>query len=216
MLNKYLKMARALSKDNGGLALIEFAYSLTFLIPMVAYAGELANYGTVKMRISQVALHIADNGSRIGTGSLLAAKRIDEAQINDLLTGAGVQAGGLNLFTNGRVFISSIEPVANPNTTNKFKIAWQRCRGTGTGYTSSYGVAGNTNLSGIGPAGRQATAPDDGAVIFAQVSYRYQPLFGVGWSPPLDIVDIAAMLVRDQRDFTQVYPVAGVTASSCT
>ncbi len=216
MTNKILKMANALRKDNGGLALIEFAYSLTFLIPMVAYAGELANYGTTKMRISQVALHLADNGSRIGTGSLLTAKRINEAQINDLLTGAALQAGGLNLYANGRVFISSLEPIANPNPTNKFKISWQRCRGSNSTYTSTYGVAGATNLNGIGPAGRQAVAPDDGAVIFAQVSYRYQPIFGVGWSPPLDIVDIAAMLVRDARDFTQVYPVAGVTPSSCS
>jgi Flp pilus assembly protein TadG len=214
MTHKYLKMARALRDDKSGLALIEFAYSLTFLIPMVAYAGELANYGTVKMRVSQVALHLADNSSRIGEGSLLSAKRVNEAQINDLLTGAGLQAGGLNLYANGRVFVSSVEPVAKPNTTNRFKVSWQRCRGSGT-YTSTYGVAGTTNMTGIGPAGRQAVAPDDGAVMFAQVSYRYQPIFGAGWSPPLDIVDVAAMLVRDTRDYTQVYPVAGVTASSC-
>jgi Flp pilus assembly protein TadG len=215
MTTKILKMARALRDDKSGLALIEFAYSLTFLIPMVAYAGELANYATVKMRISQVALHIADNGSRIGEGSLLSAKRVNEAQINDLLTGAGLQAGGLSLYTNGRVYVSSVEPVAKPNTTNRFKISWQRCRGSAS-YASNYGVAGTTNLTGIGPTGRQAVAPDDGAVMFAQVSYRYQPLFGVSWSPPLDIQDIAAMLVRDTRDFTQVYPVSGVTASSCT
>ncbi len=212
-MKKLISIFKNLRADQSGMALIEFAYTLPILVPMAMWGGELANYAMVKMRVSQVALQIADNGSRIGEGSVLSAKQVTESNINDILTGAGLQASTLNIYTNGRIYVSSVEPVANPNPTARFKISWQRCRGGG-GQPSLYGKQGDTNLTGIGPTGRKAIAPDTGAVIFTQVSYRYQPLFGATWSPPVDMTEIAAMLVRDRRDYTQVFPVAGVTASN--
>ncbi|MEQ1549000.1 MAG: pilus assembly protein [Chakrabartia sp.] len=211
-MKKFISIFKKLRADQSGMALIEFAYTLPILVPMAMWGGELANYATVKMRVSQVALQIADNGSRIGEGSVLASKQVTEANINDILTGAGLQASTLNIYTNGRVYVSSVEPVANPNTTARYKIVWQRCRGAG-GQPSVYGQQGDTNLTGIGPTGRKATAPDTGKVIFAQVSYTYQPLFGATWSPPVNMTEIAAMLVRDQRFSGLPSQIAGVTPS---
>src|SRR3546814_8922602 len=71
---------RRLAKTKSGVALIEFAYSLPILMAMMMSGAELTNYATVKMRLSQVALHIADNGGRIGNGTVLSVKKISETR----------------------------------------------------------------------------------------------------------------------------------------
>lgn len=214
---------RALKADRSGLALLEFAFSLPILLVLSLSGAELTNYITTRMRISQIALHLADNAARIGSGSQLQAKSITEADLNDLLTGAGLQAGELELFNRGRVTISSLEPTANPNTAGTYRIRWQRCRGTRSGQAMTYGRAGTAsglNMTGIGPTGRQVTAPEGGVTMFVEVYYDYKPLVKTSLSPSSGISEIASMMVRDRRDTVGgnngVYPVAGVTASGCT
>lgn len=219
MIRTLLTSTRRLQRDTSGVALIEFAFVLPILLTMSLTGAELTNYITTKMRVSQIALHLADNAARIGSGSQLAAKQINESDINDLLTGAELQAGELGLFTYGRVIISSLEPMTNPNTGGKYRIRWQRCRGAKVGYTSSYGNAGATNLNGMGPTGRQVIAPEGGVTMFVEVNYEYQPLVKTSLAPSILINEIASMMVRDRRDTAGgnngVYPVTGVTASSC-
>jgi Flp pilus assembly protein TadG len=205
--------------DTSGLAAVEFALTSPIILAMFLSGAELTNYAITKLRISQIALHVADNASRIGTNSLLTAPQISETQINDLLIGANLQAGALDLSTRGRVIVSSLEPVANPNTTSKFKIRWQRCYG-GKTYSSSYGVQGDTNKNNMGPAGQTVTTPDDTAVMFVEVAYDYQPLISSRLVPTTVIKDIAAMTVRDNRDYagngeTGVYNNEGATPSTC-
>ncbi|MGB5078140.1 MAG: hypothetical protein WBO17_11725, partial [Sphingorhabdus sp.] len=119
---------------------------------------------------------------------------------------------------NARIFLSSLEPVANPNATNRYKVAWQRCSGPGTHYTPVYGtVANSTSITGMGPAGRKITAPDYGAVMFAEIHYHFKPLLDLGFSQMAqkDIVATGAMIVRDSRDLTQIFNSENVTVSSC-
>lgn len=205
---------RALLGDKSAVALIEFAYSLPVFLLIALSGAEITNYATTRMRVSQVALHVADHAARMGAGSLLAAKTISETQINDVFTGAGLQAGSLNLYANGRVILSDLEPVAVPNPTNRYRIRWQRCRGS-LSRASSYGVAGATNLTGIGPAGRQVVSSENGATMFVEVHYRYQPILSADLAPSLDIREIASMMVRDRRDLTQIYNTEGATPSNC-
>src|SRR3546814_13434260 len=99
---------------------------------MMMSGAELTNYATVKMRLSQVALHIADNGGRIGNGTVLSVKKISETDINDILTGAGLQAGSLDLYANGRIVLSSLEQMKDSGgkvIADRYYIHWQRCRG---------------------------------------------------------------------------------------
>lgn len=206
---------RRLGTDTGGLALLEFALSLPPLLLLLMAGAETTNYVIARMRISQLALHIADNAARIGTGSQLASKKITETDINDLFTGAQLQSGGLNLRANGRVILSSVEPVANPNTNARYKIAWQRCYGTRTSKTSSYGASGDTNLVGVGPANRQVTATDYGATMFVEVHYVYRPLIRSQFVPRLEFSEIASMMVRDARDMTQIYNTENAPVSGC-
>lgn len=206
-----------LRADTRGLALLEFAFSLPILLLLSLTGAELTNYIITRMRISQLALHLADNAARIGTGSQLQAKTINEADINDLLTGAGLQAGELDLFTRGRVILSSLEP--DPNNSGKYRIRWQRCRGAKTAQVSSYGGAGTTNINGMGKTGRLATAPANGATMYVEVYYEYKPIFQAALAPNGNFREEASMMVRDRRDTTGgtngIYQVNGVTASSC-
>ena len=208
------RIARRLTCDAGGNALIEFSIVLPVLILLGLTGAEFSNYITVKMRVSQMALQMADNASRMGTGTVAGPKTISETDINDTFMGGQLESGGLDLSSNGRVILSDLEPVANPNTTAKYKIVWQRCYGTVT-HASAYGTAGQTNLSGIGGTGQQVTAQDYNATMFVEVYYKYQPLFGTNILPTTTFDEIASMAVRDQRDLTRIYNTEGATASTC-
>ena len=215
-----LTFARRLCRlrdDRSGVALIEFAFLLPVFTLMALTGTELANYITVKLRVSQLALHIADNAARMGSGSQLVAKTITEADIIDLFTGAQLQSGDLDIQTNGRIILTDLEPTANPNTAATYKIGWRRCYGAKTAYARKYPADNTTTgLTGIGPAGRQVGAQNDNATMFVEVYYVYKPLVGLGTlAPTTTITEIASMAVRDRRDLTQVYTSSGVTAATC-
>ncbi len=223
---------RRLRRSDSGVALIEMAYITPLLLTLTMGGAELANYATVQMRVSQLAVQVADNASRMGEGQPFQAKQITETMINDVLAGAEAQASDLSLMgtqrENGatvqkaRIIISDLEPKTNPNTTPpKFRIVWQRCRGGATSFVSRYGTpATATNIDGMGPgtASQKVAPPDNNAMMFVEVRYRYQPLFiGVlGIVPYIDIDAEAAMLVRDDRDLSQIYNPDNATRSLCT
>lgn len=224
--------AKQLRASESGVAMIEFAYSMPILMAMLCVGTELTNYQTTVMRVSQIALQAADNAARIGAGSPLALKTITETDINDLIIGAQLQSGPMDLLgshnslgafgdtgKNGRIIISSLEPVAMPNTTNRYRINWQRCGGQmrNADYPSSYGVQGDTNMLGMGPAGRQVIATDASGTIFVEVAYFYQPLFFNELSITSDylITDYKSMPVREARN-TTLNNAAGATVSNCT
>ncbi|MES2338574.1 MAG: pilus assembly protein [Pseudomonadota bacterium] len=206
--------ARRLIRDVRGLALLEFAFVLPIFLVLSLTGAELTNYIIARMRVSQLALQLADNAARIGSGSQLQAKTISETDINDLLTGAELQAGKMDLYTRGRVMISSLEPMTSPNLTGLYKIGWQRCRGSKS-YNSPYDDALLNISGGMGPAGRQVTAPDNGATMFVEVSYDYKPLIKTSLSPSATITEFASMMVRDRRDTTRIYNSENATRSTC-
>jgi Flp pilus assembly pilin Flp len=240
MRNALWTMSRLLARlmhDRSGLALVEFAYATPIMLVMITGGAELANYSITSMRLSALALQVADNASRIGEGDPMVAKKITEAQVNDLLQGALAQGGSLNINgsysekqANGsvvtknkaRIVISSLEPDPDPTHVDRNYIHWQRCYGQATDYTPQYGVQGANNLTGMGPTGRQVFAPTGTGVMFVELHYRYEPLFPLirpemfGIMGYRDMNTIAAMVVRDDRDFSQLYNTEAVTPSLCT
>lgn len=214
-------LARRLAAARGGVIVIEYAFALPVLLLLGLTGAEITNYTITRMRISQLALHIADNAARIGTGTQLQEKRITETDVNDLLTGAGYQAGEMDLYGRGRVIVSSVEN--DPANAGKYRIRWQRCRGAKV-FDSPYDNA-TTNLAGVGPAGRQVIAPPDGATMWVEVSYTYTPLIAGAWTGSVDMVETASMMVRDRRALTPtvavdanqdgIYEVAGEIPSTC-
>ncbi|MGB5075957.1 MAG: hypothetical protein WBO17_00550, partial [Sphingorhabdus sp.] len=86
-INAFRAFSKRLKEDSSGLALVEFAVSLPFFLGVTIAGVEVANYSATLMQVNQIALHVADNGARMGTNSLLTAKRISEIDINDVFTG---------------------------------------------------------------------------------------------------------------------------------
>lgn len=200
-----------LGDEKRGVALIEFALSLPIFLLMSMTGAEMANYITTKMRVSQIALQLADNASRMGEGDLLSAKTISETDINDLLMGAELQAGELNLYKRGRVIISNIEPSGN-----KYTITWQRCRGDAA-HASQYGDVGDKNKNGFGPTDQLVNASDIAPTMFVEVYYVYRPIISASLLPSSLIAmdETASMSVRDRRDLSQIYNSENTTKSTC-
>lgn len=211
--NSLRSFSDRLRRHERGVAFIEFAYALPIFLTIALGGIELAHFVTTKMRVSQLALHMADHSARIGSGTLLAAKTINESQINDLFTGTGLQSSELDLYKNGRVILSSLE--ADPARVGRYKIAWQRCKGEQV-HASSFGKTGDDDLAGMGPTAQMVKAPKNGATMFVEVYYKYRPLIAGQYVPELTYIETASMTVRDRRDLTKIYESPGAVPSTCT
>ena len=198
--------ARRLLAARSGVAAVEFAITLPFLLGAGLMGLEVANRAVVQMQLSQLAAHVADNASRIGDTATLQDRRIYENDINDLFRGALIQAGRrVDLFENGRVIISSLEVV--PETEDRQYIHWQRCMGKKE-HVSSYGLEGdgiNGGFPGMGPKGEEVWAFPDEAVMFVEIAYDYESIIGGTFGFDDEVLVTASFTVRDDRDLTQIY-----------
>lgn len=203
----FLAALGRLRSDVSGMAMIEFAYALPLMLGLGGYGIEMANLATVNQKISQSALALADNMSRVGAESALSTVQIRESDINDSFIGLTRQTGTLNLTSNGRVILSSLEQ----NASGGQWIHWQRCIGT-KNVASSYGPQGTgatgTSFAGMGSPSARITAPPGSAVMFVEITYDYRALFGTMFFPARTIRYEASFVVRDNRDL--VGPSGGV------
>ena len=189
----------ALMHDTRDVCLYLVACAAPIFRTLGLVGSDAVNYVIVHMRISQVALHVADNASRVGEQDVLTARRIFESDINDLLLGAERYAGGLDLRENGRIILSSLEV----NTDGGQWIHWQRCSGEKV-HESQYGFERDgetgTDLAGMGRPGAEIFATSGNAVMFVEVAYDYQPIVPLSMLEDQEIVYTASFNVRDNRD----------------
>lgn len=82
-------------RDTSGVAMTEFALGAPFLLMAGLWGAESANYALVNMKMSQLAIQLADNASRVGDTSTLQNRKIYESDINDVLYGAQLQAASM-------------------------------------------------------------------------------------------------------------------------
>jgi len=216
-----------LVRDKSGLALLEFAFSMPLVLMIGLYGIETANLALTNMKVSQIALNLADNASRVGLLNNSNIEQLREIDMNDVLQATRNQGDSIDLTTNGRVIVSSLET----DSTGTQRIHWQRCVGLkkGTGYDSSYGTtivtagtdtqpsnAGTLAPNGMGDPGQQVNAPTKGGVMFVEVNYLYQPVVGNWLFGAARIHYVASYVVRDNRDFTQLYNfVPAATPMTC-
>ncbi|MBX9881940.1 MAG: histidine kinase [Sphingomonas sp.] len=204
-LIRALRRLRRLRRDEKGLAMLEFALSLPVVLPLGLYAIELSNYALVQMRLSQIALTLADNASRVGVTTSLNVQELREFDINEVFQGVRLQGSSLNIAQRGRITLSSLEV----NAQGGQWIRWQRCLGlkSGTDWDSSYGREGDgatgTSLTGMGPTGSTVTAPPGAAVMFVELNYEYQPLITEFFLGTPNTRFIASFIVRDNRDLAK-------------
>lgn len=168
---------RRLRGDTRAVSFMELALILPIIITLGFYGAELAYMSTVNMQIGQLASSLADNASRLGqTDNSAVTPTVSETQVDSVMTGALVEGGGIDFESSGRVILSSLEV---DSATGRQYIHWQRCRGN-LKVKSRYGATGagltGARLSGMGdPA---ITANANSAVMFVEIYYTYQPLFG--------------------------------------
>ena len=213
-----MRLIRTLNRDQRGVAAIEFAMSLGAVVTLGVYGTEMSNLALANLKVSQIALSVADNMSRVGIKSGLSQQQLREGDINDSLIGAQIQGASMGLTTQGRVTVSSIQV----NDDGGQWIKWQRCVGTksGTGWDSSYGVEDQGKVGrafvGMGPTGQEVTAPPDSAVIFVEVNYDYKPVINFGLDTARKITYVASLVVRDNRNLITVFnPNPTATQMTC-
>lgn len=213
-------------RDRSGVALLEFGLSFPFVLMLALYGLDTANLVTAHLKVSQIALNLADNASRVGANSGLSSQQMREVDANNILQGAKLQGQSIALTTNGRIILSSLEADSAGNQT----IHWQRCIGlkSGSGYDSSYGTtspsagtdtsaanAGTPAPNGMGDPTAPVRAPNGAGLMYVEVNYLYTPMFPWLYQPTR-IHYVASFIVRDPRDFSQIFnPAPVATRSTC-
>jgi Flp pilus assembly protein TadG len=207
MTTNAVRKCKSIVANKSGVALVEFAYCLPVFLGFGFCALEVANLATARMRVSQIAMALADNATRIGVNTGISEKKVFESDIYDIFEGVRQQSGSLNIEARGKIILSSLQR----NASGGQWIAWQRCTGSKS-FSSSYGAAGTgrtgTAYTGMGPAGSQIQAPAGTAVMFVEIAYDYRALvepiaqgmtyFGMNTNNQT-LLYRAAFIVRDPR-----------------
>lgn len=195
---------RRLSVCTSGVAMVEFAFTAPLVLGLGLLGSETAYFTITHLRMSQVAMQVADNASRVGELDMLVARRVFERDVNEVLVGAEKYGENFNLYGNGRIIVSSLQRNAEGGQT----IRWQRCRGAKV-FNSNFGVEGvgatGTTFTGMGATGQQIQASQGTAVMFVEAAYDYQALTPFTMFDGMEIRYTAAFNIRDQRDITQLY-----------
>lgn len=205
------RLVKRLAKETAAVAAVEFAFILPLFISLGLVGTEIAYMATVNMQVSQVALSLADNASRLGqTDNSSVTPTVTESDIDSIMAGALKQGEAYDLEHKGRIILSSLE---YDKATGKQFIHWQRCRGD-FGRLSAYGDDKNNNglkgtqILGVGQANNKILASPDSAVMVAEVYYDYSGLF-TNLLPSKPVFRQEAIFtIRDDRNLTP-----GVTGS---
>ncbi len=211
---RFWKRLCKLREDRSGVSLIEMALVMPVLISMGLYGGEMAYMTMTDMQVSMLATSLADNASRLGqTDNSSVTPTVTESEINSIMTGAVTEGEPFFFEANGRIILSSLE---YDSDTGKQIIGWQRCVGE-LDRDSAYGEEGDY-VSSMGASGHTVTADSGVAVMFVEVYYNYQPLFGTMFVPDTTFYHEAAFIVRDDRNLEKgVTGADSVTSvSSCS
>lgn len=208
-------LPRTLIGDTRAVALTEFAFALPILLTLTAFSLELANYVLTMKRVGDLAVMVTDNATRIGVRSAgLSIHQISEAEINDVLIGAQIQANLPDFQTNGRVVLSSLQRNADGGQW----IAWQRCYGD-LDFVSAYGPEGTgatgTSFGGMGPSTQPIKAPEGNSVMVTEITYRYEPIFPITNMEERTISEFAAFSTRENRDLSAPKNTEKVTVAEC-
>ncbi len=206
----FLVLLARLRRDRRGLALTEFAFAAPIFLTLVLTGLELSNLALAHMRVSQMAMTVADNAGRVSSG-------IDEANVYEVFAGAESIAEGLDFKPHGRMVLSSLEDNGETGSQAGQTIVWQRCWGSGN-YNPTYGLEGegatdSSLAQGMGASPKITAAPGT-AVMFVEVSYAYQPLVSTGFFTPPTIRYESAFNVRGRLN-NAITNSQGLAVQSC-
>lgn len=206
-----LKLIRQLRKSEKGVAFVEFAIAFPILVIVVSGGVEVANLALVHVRLNQIAETAADNAARVRT-------QMDEADISNIFTGVNLVGQSIGFTTKGRVVLSSIQDNGLTGSKHGQWIRWQRCYGS-YNVAPSYGTEGTGKTdgalaNGVGATGRRISAAAGTAVLFVEVTYRYDPMIFRSFVASRTLRYETAFNVRERTNFG-ITNAAGQTVHSC-
>lgn len=195
---------KQLKRDASGVAFVEFAFTAPIFLSLGLMGTETAYYVVTHMQISQIAMQVADNASRVGEADVLVERRVFEDDITEVFIGAEKLGAEIDVFENGRIILSSLQQ----NDDDGQWIAWQRCRGKKQ-HASSYGVQGDgeegLDFEGMGANAAKITAASGTAVMFVEISYTYDSLTPFDFLDGKEIEYTAAFNIRDSRNLDRLF-----------
>ena len=206
-----LKLIRQIRGSQEGVAFVEFALAFPILVIVASGGVELANLALVHVRLNQIAETAADNAARVRT-------QIDEVDIGTIFTGVNLVGQPIDFTNNGRVVLSSVQDNGLTGAKHGQWIRWQRCYGS-YNVAPAYGTEGTgqsngTLANGIGATGRQISAAPGTAVLFVEVTYRYNPMIFKSFVSSRTIRYETAYNVRERSNFG-ITNATGVTVHTC-
>lgn len=214
MTNNLLRLRAvwlSLRKDSRAVSTVEFALILPLFIGLGLTGIELAYMSTVNMQVSQTAISLADNASRLGqTDNSSVTPTVTETDIDSIMSGAMRQGESFDLEGNGRIILSSLE---FDETTGLQYIHWQRCQGD-LDRDSIYGDDGDNNglgsveIEGVGLNDNLIKAANGSAVMVAEIYYEHNGILKGTFGETAQFREEAIFAIRDDR-----YLSPGVTGS---
>lgn len=174
MAAKAARLLVRLRRAQAGVAMVEFALAAPLVLLAILGGLEIANYALAQFRVSQMAMTVADNAGRVPT-------TIDETDVFQTFAGANIIGKALDFENRGRIVLSSVEDNDQSGGSSGQYIRWQRCFGK-LDVKPRYGFEGAGKTSseladGIGAPYHRIKAVPNTAMMFVEVTYKYQPLF---------------------------------------
>lgn len=194
-VSRLASLPTRLARDTSGIGIVEFALTLPLVVALSMGALELSNLALTHMRVSQIALTVADNAGRVTT-------RIDEDDIEEVFAGAALVGEPIEFEENGRVVLSSLQHNGLEDPDEGQMINWQRCFGdldVDPAYGAQDDGRDDASLVGMGPAGAEIQSLEGTAVMFVEVSYQYRPVIG-GVIAPRTLRYESAFIVRGRTE----------------
>lgn len=160
------KLLSSFLRNKDGVAYVEFAVCLPFLIALLMGAIEVSRYIIIAQKVEKTAATLSDVISQ--------GKTITPTDLSNMIFASSQVMKPYSMGADGYVIVSSVKQYGAYSISNPAKVDWQ--------YTSS-GVNGswtNASLVGIpnGPAALPGgiTLNDKDNVIVTEIFFRYQPL----------------------------------------
>ena len=192
--------------------MIEAAFAFPVLLLMIVGGLEVTQMAMTHMRLSQIAISVADNAGRARTG-------IDESNIREVFSGANLIGKSIAFEENGRIVLSSLEPNGKEGPDEGQTINWQRCFGD-LDVASRYGEQGDgaddaSLADGLGRDGNKIESADNTAVMFVEVTYNYHPLvLGIpGWG--IQTIRYESAFNVRERTNQEITNVQNLSVSTC-
>jgi len=159
MMKRFLKKMHSLRSNQEGVAYLEFAIALPFLLTLFLGSVEVTRYIIITQKVEKSSVTISD--------VVAQSETIGVTQLNQLITAVGEVMQPYTFNTNGYVIITSVTKTG----TNNPIVNWQYFGG---GSWLRPSLVGSQGTVAILPNG--LTLNDRDTIIIAEVYYNYQPM----------------------------------------